>query len=379
MPKILAIDTSCDDSSAGVVDGTVVLSNIVASQTQIHKAYGGVFPTLAKQAHKENLPAAVHMALIRAKTDYKDLAAIAVTQGPGLAPALEIGITFAKDLAALHNKPLIGINHIEAHALSPLAQPRPKQGDRTKNQINSTASIKFPILALVISGGHSEFILINSIGQYRKLGQTIDDAAGECLDKVGRMLNLGYPAGPLLEQFAKKGRSNRFVFPKAMLNQSNFDLSYSGLKTASHTMIKQLEADNKLDKQTIFDFSCDLQQAVFDQITYKLERILLSPNLEQSIYPSRHFLKHLTSSTTPISPINEIWLGGGVSANISLRQTLRALLRKYAKQSGKQIPLRVPYHKRLCGDNAAMIGVVAGFKALKSSKSQIERQPNLSI
>jgi N6-L-threonylcarbamoyladenine synthase len=369
MSKILAIDTSCDDSSAAVVDGTAVLSNIVASQAQIHKAYGGVFPTLAKQAHKENLPAAVHAALVRARVDWPEIAAIAVTVGPGLAPALEVGIAYAKDLSALHRKPLIGVNHIEAHALSPLARVKTNNLDK---------SIKFPVLAIVISGGHSEFILIEKIGQYRKLGRTIDDAAGECLDKVGRLLNLGYPAGPLLEKFAKQGQCGRFVFPKAMLGQSNFDLSYSGLKTAARTLIQKLEEENKLNKQSIFDFACDLQRAVFDQITYKLERILLSPDLDQAVYPSRHFLKHLTAANTPVSPINEIWLGGGVAANIALRQALRATLRKYAKQSGKKIPLRVPYHKRLCGDNAAMIGLVASFKSTDGN-SNLERQPNLSI
>lgn len=380
MPKILAIDTSCDDSSAAIVDGRVVLSNIVASQAQIHKAYGGVFPTLAKQAHKENLPAALHTALVRARVSWKEIAAIAVTQGPGLAPALEVGIAYAKQLATIYDKPLIGVNHIEAHALSPLAMPRSKS---LSEKAHSAARQQgWPVLAVVISGGHSEFILIEKIGQYRKLGRTIDDAAGECLDKVGRLLNLGYPAGPLLEKFAKQGQCGHFVFPKAMLGQSNFDLSYSGLKTAARTLIQQLEEENKLNKQSILDFACDLQRAVFDQITYKLERILLSPDLDQGSYPSRHFLKHLTATNTPITPINEIWLGGGVAANIALRQALRTKLRKYSQQSGKKIPLRVPYHKRLCGDNAAMIGLVAGFKYERGEfarQRELERKPNWSI
>ncbi len=378
MSFILAIDTSCDETSVAVTQGRVVLSNIIASQAQIHQAYGGVFPTLAKQAHRDNLPAAVHSALVRARVSWTNISAIAVTQGPGLAPALEVGIAYAKQLAVLHNKPLLAINHIEAHALSPLALPRARQEQREQ----ARGSANWPILSLVISGGHSEFILIEKIGHYRKLGYTIDDAAGECLDKVGRLLSLGYPAGPLLEQFAKQGRTGRFVFPKAMQDQANFNLSYSGLKTFARNQIQQLEANQQLDRQTVFDFACDLQQAVFNQITYKLERILLSPDLTQAAYPSRHFLKHLTSATTPITPINEVWLGGGVAANIALRRQLRTTLRKYANLSGKQLPLRVPYHKRLCGDNAAMIGVVAGFKYQRqefATPSSLERRPNLSL
>ncbi len=377
MPKILAIDTSCDDSSAAIVDGLVVLSNIVASQHQIHKQFGGVFPTLAKQAHKENIAPAINLAMKQAQVEWLDIEAIAVTVGPGLAPALEVGINKAKELATTYKKKIIAINHVEAHALSPLALSRGK-----KEKIVEKQAENLPSLAVVISGGHSEFILIDKIGHYQKIGQTIDDAAGECLDKVGRLLNLGYPAGPLMEKFAKKGRPGKFNFPKAMTSHSDFDLSFSGLKTSARNLILDLEKNEKLDKQTIYDLAFSLQEAVFEQISYKLERVLFSENLEKRIYPSRDFLRHLEKDQIKVTEINEIWLGGGVSANMSLRKVIRKLLQKYYKLTGKKIPLRVPYSKRLCGDNAAMIGLVAGFKFARKEFARTEdldRKPNLGI
>lgn len=374
MPKILAIDTSCDDSSAAVVDGSVVLSNVVASQNQIHKQYGGVFPTVAKQEHQKNLDPAIYLAMKQAQVDWSEIAAIAVTVGPGLAPALEVGIEKTKELTKKYNKKVIAINHIEAHALSALAL--------NNGQKNESLSPKLPSLAVVISGGHSEFILVDEIGHYQKIGQTIDDAAGECLDKVGRLLNLGYPAGPLLEKFAKKGRPDKFIFPKAMTSQANFDLSFSGLKTAARNLIADLEKQDKLDKQTIYDLALAVQTAVFEQITYKLERILLSQNLAQMLYPNRDFMKHLKKGQAIPTKINEIWLGGGVAANISLRQAIRKILNKYKNLSGKKIKLKVPYSKKLCGDNAAMIGLVAGFKYSRgefTKTNSLDRKPNFTI
>ncbi len=375
MPKILAIDTSCDDSSAAVVDGSVVLSNIVASQNQIHKQYGGVFPTVAKSEHQKNLDPTIHLAMKQARVNWAEIEAIAVTVGPGLAPALEVGVERTKELALEHHKKVIAINHIEAHALSALAVNNGKKS-------NNILASQLPSLALVISGGHSEFILIDKIGHYQKIGQTIDDAAGECLDKVGRLLNLGYPAGPLLEKFAKKGHPGKFTFPKAMTSQANFDLSFSGLKTAARNLIADLEKQNKLDQQTIYDLALALQTTVFEQIAYKLERILFSQNLEQMLYPSRNFMKHLKKGQAIPTKINEIWLGGGVAANISLRKIVRKTLTKYQQLSGKKIILKVPYSKKLCGDNAAMIGLVANFKYSKSefaNLDQLDRQPNLAI
>lgn len=375
LPVILAIDTSCDDTSVAVGQAETVLSNIVASQNQIHKQYGGVFPTMAKQAHKENIDACVNMALKQASKTWNEIDAIAVTQGPGLAPALEIGIQKAKNLAQEKNKKLIAINHIEAHAISNLAEAK---SSKEKNP----RELKFPVLAMVISGGHSDFILVNKIGDYQKIGQTIDDAAGECLDKVGRMLSLGYPAGPIIEDFAKKGDENKFQFPKPMTTTQNFDLSFSGLKTAARNMIKNLEDQNQLNRETIFDFAASFQKAVFDHINYKLERILFSKNASKKIYPGRKFFKNLENEKIITTPINEIWLGGGVANNNALRQSIRQTLKEYKKITGKEIPLKTPYKKKLCSDNAAMIALVAFFKYQKAefkNPKELERKARLSL
>jgi N6-L-threonylcarbamoyladenine synthase len=350
---ILAIDTSCDDTSAAITKGTVIQANVIASQTQLHKQYGGVFPTVAKQAHKENIEATVQEALTRARIRWQDLAAVAVTQGPGLAPALEVGITYAKQAALDHQLPLLPVNHIEGHALSPLAERATRL--RSKPQ-----PLNLPALSLVISGGHSEFIRVNQIGEYERLGWTVDDAAGEVLDKVGRMLNLGYPAGPVIEKFAEFGDAKAFTFPLPMTTSGNYNLSFSGLKTAARTMIEKLEAEDKLDRQTIYNFCASFQYAVFRAICYKLDKILVGGQLE--------------------TQFQEVWLGGGVAANVTLRKMIRDTIKPY------HLKLRVPFTKRLCMDNAAMIGVVAGF-ALERGEgitdaaqvAAIERQPRLNL
>jgi N6-L-threonylcarbamoyladenine synthase len=377
---ILGIDTSCDDTSVAVLKGTRVLANVVASQSNVHQQYGGVFPTLAKQAHQENIETCTKLALKRAglndEKQLKDqLDAVAVTVGPGLAPALEVGIKYAIKIAKKWQLPILPVNHIEAHTLSPLLKPK------TKNQ---NRKINFPVLALVISGGHSEFILVKKIGDYQRLGWTVDDSAGECLDKIGRMLDLGYPAGPILEKLAKKGKTNRWSLPLAMTGVDNFNLSFSGLKTAAHQLIKQIKKEEKLDAQAVFDLAATVQQQVFAQITYKLEKILLSPDLNKKIYPKSKFTKKIKQEQieAPVTKINEVWLGGGVAANITLRNSIRQCLKKYQQLSGKEIKLYLPYHKKFCADNAAMIALTAQFKfdqSETSAKQKLDRQPNLKI
>ena len=345
---ILSIDTSCDETSVAITDGSTVLANVVASQIELHKKYGGVFPTVAKQAHRENIGPCIKAALkmVNGKWQMDDIDAIAVTVGPGLAPALEIGINQAKELVKTHHKKLIGVNHIEGHLLSVLAEPN------CRGRKFSAPTI--PVLSVVVSGGHSEFILLKQIGDYQKLGQTIDDAAGECLDKVGRLLGLGYPAGAVIEKFAKQGDAYKYKFPLPMTESGDFNLSFSGLKTHSKNLIKKLEAEGKLDKQCIYDLAAGIQQAVIRHISHKLEKLLL-------VHPE----------------IREIWLGGGVAANIALRQALRKIARK------NKLKFRVPYSKKLCGDNAAMIGVVAHYKyergELVQDLSELDRRPNGKI
>lgn len=342
---VLAIDTSCDDTAAAVVQGTTILSNIIASQTQLHKPYGGVFPTVAKQAHKENIAPVVALALKRARVQWSEIEAIAVTQGPGLAPALEVGIAYAQELAQQHTLPLIPVNHLEGHLLSVLAQPQ-----RRSKKLTSTQP-QFPALGLVISGGHSLFVLIKDIGEYEILGSTIDDAAGEALDKIGRMLGLGYPAGPVIEVFAHKGNPRAYEFPLPMTTSGDFNVSFSGMKTFARNLITKLTEKNRsLTKQEIYDFCASIQYAIFRHIMYKLSKILLKHEVE------------------------EIWLGGGVAANITLRKTLR--------QTAKPLRVRVPYTTRLTQDNAAMIGVVAALKlqqGLVFSTENLERKPKFPL
>jgi N6-L-threonylcarbamoyladenine synthase len=352
-PLILAIDTSCDDTSAAVTAGTKVLSNVIASQTQLHAPYGGVFPTVAKQAHKENIDQTIKVAIKRAQVDWKDIKAIAVTQGPGLAPALEVGIAKAKELAAQHNLPLIAVNHIEAHGLSALAQPKSQTPKPTTKH-------HFPTLAIVVSGGHTEFIKVVQIGDYERLGFSIDDAAGETLDKVGRMLNLGYPAGPVMEKFARSGDEKTYQLPLPMTDREDFNMSFSGLKTWARNKLEQLETQSSPDKQDIYDFTASFQYGVFRHICYKLNKLLK---------------KH---------QIQEVWLGGGVAANIRLRRMIRETLKSYNKKNKQpKIKLLAPYSKRLCMDNAAMIGVVAGFKFQQQefikNPEKLERQPRWHI
>lgn len=373
-PLILAIDTSCDETSAAVTLGRAVLSNVVASQTNIHQPYGGVYPTLAKQAHQEKIQPVINLAMKRAGIDFAQLDAIAVTLGPGLAPALEIGIDQAKRLAQEWQKPLIAVNHVEAHLLSVLLK-RKSNNLSIKNLLikrkglseivinySKSSSSLFPVLGLVFSGGHSQFVQINNFGNYKILGETIDDAVGEALDKVGRMLGLGYPAAPVIEKLAQQGNSNKFKFPLPMTTVDDFNLSYSGLKTAAHRLIKQLELEKKLSSQTILDVSASFQQAVFRHLIYKLEKLL--KNQEQR----------------GVSSFTQAWLGGGVAANISLRQDLRKSLKSH------HIKLRTPFEKRLCGDNAAMIALTAGYKINYAEKNQLQtefknldRKPNWQI
>ncbi|MFZ5376547.1 MAG: tRNA (adenosine(37)-N6)-threonylcarbamoyltransferase complex transferase subunit TsaD [Patescibacteria group bacterium] len=375
VPLTLAIDTSCDDTSAAVVFGNTVLSNVIASQTQLHKPYGGVFPTVAKQAHRQNIERVVDLAIKRARVSQNELSAVAVTQGPGLAPALEVGIEKAKEIGQQLDLPVFAINHIEGHALSSLGKPR-HRSSKSIEQIDHQEFFSllqaqgiFPALSIVVSGGHTEFVLIKAIGNYQVLGETIDDAAGEALDKVGRMLDLGYPAGPVMEQFAKLGNPKRFDFPLPMTNSRDLNLSFSGLKTHARNLVEKLESENLLDKQASFDFAASFQTAVFRHISHKLNKLLQEETIKSFL------------------------LGGGVAANIALRQKIRQTIHQATQSQAKtktrnqKYKLLIPYSKRLCMDNAAMIGLVANLRmASNQTNSQkimpnrnIDRQPRLRI
>ncbi len=382
-PLILAIDTSCDDTSAAVTRGSEVLSNVIASQTQLHKPYGGVFPTVAKLAHKENIDRTISIALQRAQVSLEMVDAVAVTVGPGLAPALEVGIATAKTLAKRYAKPLIPVNHVEGHVLSVLAHPAIKNTSTRKQ----TEAAQLPALSIIVSGGHTEFVLVTELGKYEILGSTLDDAAGECLDKIGRMLNLGYPAGPVMEEFAKLGNAAAYPFPLPLTTVKTFDLSFSGMKTFARNTIDALTSEQPLNKQQTYDFCASAQHGVFRHICYKLQKVL-----EAQVVTEDQAMTADTASKTAhrAYPIQELWLGGGVAANMTLRKMLRETARTFTtKHKFTPIRLKTPYTKKLCADNAAMIGVVAGVwlknNGTSSSKpslleiESIERKPRLSL
>jgi len=379
----LAIDTSCDETSVAVTCGLEVWSNVIASQTELHKPYGGVFPTVAKLAHQENMEKAVKAALTRGQIKSSDVEQIAITIGPGLAPALEVGIKYAQKLASKLNIPLVPINHIEAHLLSVHALKRPRKAWQgltfEKTRANRATEqywqgLKLPALGMVISGGHTFFVLIekspkqdqhdilrrnqNDINidrqpnlkltkqdnyswlnsnkfNYKIIGQTIDDAAGEALDKIGRLVNLGYPAGPVIEQFAKLGNKQKYPFPLPMTQTQNYDLSFSGLKTYARNFTEKNWGKKAPSKEETYDFCASVQYSIFRHICYKLSKILQN---------DKSYSKNAT-----------IWLGGGVAANRELRKMLRQSLKLYSQNP----KLLAPQNKKLCGDNAGMIGIVA--------------------
>ncbi|HUV72464.1 MAG TPA: tRNA (adenosine(37)-N6)-threonylcarbamoyltransferase complex transferase subunit TsaD [Clostridia bacterium] len=349
---ILAIDTSCDETSAAVSSGRRVLSNIISSQVNLHKKYGGVYPALAKRAHSQRIDPVVQEALKRARKAFENLSAIAVTDGPGLAIALEVGIAKAKQLARKYGLPLIAINHMEGHIYSTLARNRNGKPER---------ELAFPALALLVSGGHTELVLMKNHGFYQVLGETLDDACGEALDKAARILKLGYPGGPIIEALAEPLCSvpsdcRAPDFPKYPLNpplkeKKNLNFSYSGLKTQFLYLVEKL-SEKELG-QNLTHLAASFQEASFEQLVRK------------------------TSEAIEMYQPKILVCAGGVMAN----QYLRKLLRRVSRE--KQIPVYFPSAPRLIGDNAAMIGVAASYKYQRKefvkNIEALDRKPRLSL
>lgn len=350
-PLILAIDTSCDETSAAVTFGRRVLANIISSQINIHKKYGGVFPALAKRAHQERIDPVIAEALKRANKSLSEISAIAVTQGPGLAIALEVGIAKAKELVSPLSLPLIAVNHMEGHIYSTLAQNRNGRPER---------EVTFPALCLLVSGGHTELVLMKDHGDYTVLGQTLDDAAGEALDKAARILNLGYPGGPIIERLAEQHsrlptaksikKEPRYRLNPALTTRGDLNFSYSGLKTQFLYLVQGM-SPVELGKN-LPDLAAAFQEATFEQLIRK------------------------TSQAIEMYHPQTLLCGGGVIANRYLRTLLRRL-------AGDNLPVFFPPTKNLAGDNAAMIGVAAGFKYqrrkfVKDPKA-LDREPKLSL
>lgn len=316
--RILGIESSCDETGAAVIEnGRVLLSNVVASQIDIHTQYGGVFPEVASRQHIRTIYAIVDEALQRAHLGLNDIDAIAVTRGPGLPGSLVIGMNMAKGLAIASNLPLIGVNHLEGHVYSAWVY--------RQDTPNPPPPPQFPLLALLVSGGHSELILMNGHLEYRRLGGTLDDAAGEAFDKVARLLGLPYPGGPSIQKAARGGNPEAYNFPRARL-EGTWNFSFSGLKTAVLRTVRDLESKGKL--LPVADLAASFQAAVVD--------VLLKKTLHAAqVYQAR-----------------EILVAGGVSANTALREAFLA-----QKEFQVQIPSLF-----LCTDNAAMIAAAGYYR-----------------
>ncbi len=341
--NILAIDTSCDETAAAVVTGRRVLSNVIYSQVILHQKFGGVMPSVAKRAHAERIDSVVDRAVKQSHVSWQDIDAIAVTYGPGLAIALEVGINKAIELSKEHKKPLIGVNHMEGHLYSSFVQ---------NSKGNPQRDFMFPYLGLLVSGGHTELVLFKDHLSYEVLGETLDDAAGEALDKAARMLGFGYPGGPIIERLAEKVKNvDQYKFPRPMLHTDDLKFSFSGLKTSFLYFLRKMSEEEKY--VNIDYLASAFQEAVFETLVGK----------------TRNAMKK--------TGVHKILLGGGVSVN----RRLRHLMREMVKEEKGSICF--PPYKYLNFDNAAMIGVVASFKAEKGmfvkDSEELDRVPRLSL
>lgn len=352
-PLIIAFDTSCDDTSCAVLRGRNALSSVVSSQVEIHAQWGGVVPDIARREHEKNIPMVYEEALKKAKIMIEDVDYVAATYGPGLAIDLEIGLGFAKDLAIKYNKPFVPVNHMEGHMFSGLLL-------NSKGKANPGGIVEldnlFPALGLLISGKHTELIFVEEIGKYTKLGETLDDAVGEAFDKVGRMLNFGYPGGPVVCEFAKKGTSGNISFTVPMKNSGNMNFSYSGLKTAALYKTKELREAGKQDKEWVYDFCRGFLDTIIDSLNLKLKMAVESN-------PGVHTL----------------FVGGGVFNSEEIVRRIGNTAREY----GLNYVYSKPEYR---GDNAGMIGIAAYFNILNGKYisdvdeiRKVDRDPRLSL
>ncbi len=330
----LGIETSCDETAAAVIrendKGTAdILSNIVSSQFSEHERFGGVVPELAARAHLENIEYIINRALEKSRTSLSQIDGIAATAGPGLVVCLTIGLNFGKSIAKFSNKPFMGVNHLEGHALS--------VGLQTK--------IKFPYLLLLISGGHTQFLIVEEVNKYKQLGTTIDDALGEAFDKTAKMLDLGYPGGPNVEKFSNFGDKHFFKLPEPIINKAGCNLSFAGLKTAVLRESKKINGDQKMK----YNLAASFQNTV-NKILYKKTKIAIE------------MFKEKTKSKNP-----KLVVAGGVAANKSIRKNLFNL--------SKEIKFETVYpDAKFCGDNAAMIA----WAGIKRFNRKLSNNANIS-
>lgn len=330
---ILGIETSCDETAAAVVERNAqgqghIISNIVWSQIAEHAAYGGVVPELAARAHVEKLDIIIAQALSQAKMRLEQIDAIAVSAGPGLVGGLMVGLVSAKALCLALNKPLLAINHLEGHALT----------------ARLTNAVDFPFLLLLVSGGHTQLLLIKDFQNYERLGSTIDDALGEAFDKTAKLLGLGYPGGPAVESYASKGDATAYAFPRPLKDRAGFNFSFSGLKTAIRNCVEQERAKNgpQLEPQLIANICASFQSAVCDVLNNRVEQAML--------YFKKLYGLHANPQSGLQSGLQKavFVVAGGVAANKYICEHLKALS-KYHDFCFIAPP------QNLCGDNAAMI------------------------
>ena len=347
---ILGIETSCDDTAISIIQISgpktkpvfKILSNIVSSQNEIHKEYGGVYPLLAKREHQKNLPIVFQQAFEKANNPNIDL--IAVTHGPGLEPCLWQGINFAKNLSKELKVKMVPVNHIEAHILANWLSPT---GLNFQFSIFNFQKI-FPTIALIVSGGHTQLILMKDFGKYKILGETMDDAAGECLDKTARILGLGYPGGPAIEKKAQKASRDPVSvnLPRPMIYQKNYNFSFSGLKTAVLYLHKNQSKKNQESEKYLQEISKEIQSSIIDVL------------IKKTIKAARDY------------DVKSIILGGGVTANSELKKRFRTESKKL------NLNLLAP-SKKFSTDNAAMIAVTAYYN--NKPKSRIVAKANLRL
>ncbi len=329
---VLGIETSCDETAAAVVtDSKEILSNIVFSQIKEHSAYGGVVPEIAARSHMNHIGDVIKRALKEAKVEFADLDGIAATTGPGLIGGLIVGLMTAKGIASASKKPFISVNHLEGHALT----------------ARLSHDVTFPFLLLLISGGHCQILAVEGVGNYKLLGTTLDDALGEAFDKTAKMLGLGYPGGPKIEQLAKNGDSKKFDFPRPMLGRPGCNFSFSGLKTAIRLTIQSM--NKELNEKEVADVCASFQECAGDILEDRIGNAIKS------------FKKQYPESNTFV-------VAGGVAAN----KYLNSRMQEVTKKHGFNLIAPPP---KLCTDNAAMIAW-AGIEKLKLGQTDnLEVEP----
>tara|TARA_Y100001970_G_scaffold104172_1_gene130525 strand:+ start:5493 stop:6566 length:1074 start_codon:yes stop_codon:yes gene_type:complete len=339
-PLILGIETSCDETAVSLIqdDGSgipKILSNVISSQFDIHKEFGGVVPELAARSHVEKIDLIAKKAIKESGISLDKISAVAATVGPGLIVCLTVGLNFGKAIASSLNVPFIGVNHLEGHALSPKLHLK----------------LDYPYLILLISGGHSQYLSVNGLGEYKRFGTTIDDALGEAFDKTAKLLGIEFPGGPKLEKFAEKGDPNRFELPKPIINKGGCNLSFAGLKTAILRIVKKIKTE-----QEKFDLAASFQKTI-EEILYTKTKVAFEE------------FKKINSNNN-----SSFVVAGGVAANKGIRE-------KLIKVSNENNFNPIFPDLKLCGDNAAMIAMVGleRFKAQQFDNLDLPASPRLPL